>query len=216
MHCPHCSHKDSRVTDSRETESAIRRRRECLACQRRFTTYERVQTAPLMVSKRDGRREPFNREKMIAGLRLACAKRPVSPREIEHMVDEIEAEFQQVGSGEVRSDHLGTAVMDRLGNLDRVAYIRFASVHRDFQEIESFERAVRDLREGTQQLPLLDMPPQSSQPRRGRRRAAQTPASPRNGAGDGVEPPESNSPETDQSENEKASEVVGTTGGEKE
>ena len=214
MHCPYCSHKDSRVTDSRETESAIRRRRECLECQRRFTTYERVQTAPLMVSKRDGRREPFNREKMIAGLSLACAKRPVSPREIERMVDEVEAEFQQNGSGEVRSDHLGTAVMDRLSNLDRVAYIRFASVHRNFQEIESFEKAVRDLRDGTQQLPLLDMPPQAIQPRRGRPRTTRTATSPHNGAGEAVEPPESNS--TELSEDEKVSEVVGTMGAEKE
>ena len=148
MRCPYCSDRESKVTDSRETESAIRRRRECLECHRRFTTYERVQTAPLMVFKRDGRREQFNREKMIAGLRIACAKRPVAPRDIERMVDEIEAEFQQNGSGEVRSDQLGTAVMDRLSDLDRVAYIRFASVHRNFEEIESFEKAVRGLAGG--------------------------------------------------------------------
>ena len=159
MRCPYCSDRESKVTDSRTNDAGIRRRRECLNCQRRFTTHERVQTAPLMVFKRDGRREQFNREKMIAGLRLACAKRPVAPRDIERMVDEIEAEFQQNGSGEVRSGELGTAVMDRLSHLDRVAYIRFASVHRDFQEIESFEKAVRDLRDGEQQLPLLDMPP---------------------------------------------------------
>ena len=214
MHCPYCSHKDSRVTDSRETESAIRRRRECLECQRRFTTYERVQSASLMVSKRDGRREEFNREKMIAGLRLACAKRPVSPREIERMVDEIESEFQQSGSGEVTSDGLGTAVMDRLRDLDRVAYIRFASVHRNFQEIESFEKAVRDLRDGTQQLPLLDMPPAARPPRRGRRRADQTAPSPRNGAGEVADPAEGSTPE--ESEIGKLSEAVGTMGGEKE
>ena len=215
MHCPFCSHTDSRVTDSRETESAIRRRRECLECQRRFTTYERVQSAPLMVSKRDGRREPFNREKMIAGLRLACAKRPVAPRDIERMVDEIESEFQQNGNGEVRSDQLGTAVMDRLSSLDRVAYIRFASVHRDFQEIESFERAVRDLRDGTQQLPLLDMPPPPQQPRgRGRRRTARTAAPPRNSADEGPGQAEGDSPEEPQ--DNRVSEAVGTMGGEKE
>lgn len=214
MHCPFCSHTDSRVTDSRETESAIRRRRECLECQRRFTTYERVQSAPLMVSKRDGRREPFNREKMIAGLRLACAKRPVAPRDIERMVDEIESEFQQNGSGEVRSDQLGMAVMDRLSSLDRVAYIRFASVHRNFQEIESFERAVRDLRDGTQQLPLLDMPPpEAGQPRR-RRRAARTAAPPREGASSGGDAGREDS--TEIAEKEKLSEAVGTMGGEKE
>ena len=213
MHCPYCSHGDSRVTDSRETESAIRRRRECLECQRRFTTYERVQTAPLMVRKRDGRREQFNREKMISGLRLACAKRPVSPRDIERIVDEIEAEFQQSGSGEVTSDGLGTAVMDRLRDLDRVAYIRFASVHRDFQEIESFEKAVRDLRDGTQQLPLLDMPPPDRPRARGRRRAGQT-LPPRNGAADGADPTEGNSPE--EPVKEIVSEAVGTLGDDKE
>ena len=214
MHCPYCSHKDSRVTDSRETEAAIRRRRECLECQRRFTTYERVQTAPLMVFKRDGRREPFNREKMIVGLRIACAKRPVAPRDIERIADEIEAEFQQNGSGEVESSQLGTAVMDRLSNLDRVAYIRFASVHRNFEEIESFEKAVRDLREGNQ-LALLDMPPpEAGQPRRGRRRTTRTAQPPRNGAGDGAETPESNSPEPpEEAEKENFSEAVGTTGG---
>ena len=168
MRCPYCSDRGSKVTDSRTNDAGIRRRRECLNCQRRFTTHERVQSTPLMVSKRDGRREEFSREKMIAGLRLACAKRPVTARAIERIVDEIEAEFQQNGSGEVSSDVLGTAIMERLRDLDRVAYIRFASVHRNFQEIESFERAVRDLRDSEQQLPLLDMPPTRTS--RGRRR----------------------------------------------
>ena len=214
MHCPYCSHRDSRVTDSRETEAAIRRRRECLECQRRFTTYERVQTAPLMVSKRDGRREEFSREKMTSGLRLACAKRPVNARSIERLVDEVEAEFQQSGSGEVSSDALGTTVMDRLRELDWVAYIRFASVHRNFQEVESFERAVRDLRDGSQQLPLLDMPPPAGRPARGRRRAARVAPTGRNGT---VE--ESDSDDGALSEGnveEKLGEAVGTLGGEKE
>ncbi len=195
MHCPYCFHKNSRVTDSRETESAIRRRRECQECQHRFTTYERVQTAPLMVSKRDGRREGFRREKMIAGLRLACAKRPVAALEIERIVDEIEAEFQQSGSGEVASDELGTAVMDCLRNLDRVAYIRFASVHRDFQEIESFEKAVRDLLDNTQQLSLLDMPPPDRLKGRGRRKAGQPAPRRRNGAANATEPAGNYAPE---------------------
>ena len=217
MHCPYCSHTDSRVTDSRDTESAIRRRRECLECQRRFTTYERVQAASLTVAKRDGRREPFNREKMIAGLRRACAKRPVAPRDIERMVDEIEAEFQQNGSGEVRSEHLGTAVMDRLQHLDRVAYIRFASVHRNFQEIESFEKAVRDLREGNQLALLEDMPPKQARIR-GRRRGARTAAQPSNGSGDWTEPPQESSTEQteDEAENEEVSEAVRKTGGDEE
>ena len=225
MHCPYCSHKDSRVTDSRETEAAIRRRRECLQCQRRFTTYERVQTAPLMVSKRDGRREEFNRDKMISGLRLACAKRPVTARSIERMVDEIESEFQQNGSGEVSSHSLGTVIMDRLAELDRVAYIRFASVHRDFQEIESFEKAVRDLREGNQ-LALLDMPPATPPKSRGRRRGAGRTAAPSsNGAppdpveGD-AEEAETARPELvegiEENSSANLSEVAGVLGGEKE
>ncbi len=215
MHCPYCSHRDSRVTDSRETEAAIRRRRECLECQRRFTTYERVQTSPLMVSKRDGRREEFSRDKMISGLRLACAKRPVTARSIERMVDEIESEFQQNGSGEVSSDSLGTAIMDRLAELDRVAYIRFASVHRDFQEMESFEKAVRDLRDGTQQLPLLDMPPTTRPKPRGRRRGAGRAAAPlSNGASEDAEGTGAEGAEGGSSA--KLSEVVGVLGGEKE
>ena len=214
MHCPYCSHKDSRVTDSRETEAAIRRRRECLECRRRFTTYERVQTARLMVSKRDGRREEFNRDKMISGLRLACAKRPVTARSIEQMVDEIESEFQQNGSGEVSSDSLGTAVMDRLAELDRVAYIRFASVHRNFQEIESFENAVRDLRDGTQQLPLLDMPPTLSKPKGRRRGAGRTTA--RSGNGPSGEAAETGNAAAEDLANENLSEAVGVMGGEKE
>ena len=213
MRCPYCSDRSSKVTDSRTNDAGIRRRRECLNCQRRFTTHERVQSTPLMVSKRDGRREEFSREKMIAGLRLACAKRPVTARAIEWIVDDVEAEFQQNGSGEVSSDILGTAIMDRLRDLDRVAYIRFASVHRNFQEIESFERAVRDLRDGEQQLPLLDMPPPRS-PMRGRRRpvAATMPA--RNGsdeaaAGSGIS-------QSEEPEEEILDEAVGMLGGDKE
>ena len=211
MRCPYCSDRDSKVTDSRTNDAGIRRRRECLNCQRRFTTHERVQSTPLMVSKRDGRREEFRREKMVAGLRLACAKRPVTARAIERIVDEIEAEFQQNGSGEVSSDVLGTAIMDRLRDLDRVAYIRFASVHRNFQEIESFEKAVRDLRDGEQQLPLLDMPPARSS--RGRRRAVAVTAPVRNGSDDGDPDPENT--QFDEPEN-KQDEAVGMMGGEKE
>lgn len=168
MRCPYCSNKTSKVTDSRLNDVGIRRRRECLSCQRRFTTHERVQSLPLMVCKRDGRREEFSREKMISGLRKACAKRPVTARQIEQMVEDVEAEFQQNSGGEVSSDVLGTFIMDRLSGIDRVAYIRFASVHRNFEELESFERAVRDLREGNQ-LSLLDMPPDGRRTGRGRR-----------------------------------------------
>ena len=211
MRCPFCTGKDSKVTDSRTNDAGVRRRRECLECRRRFTTLERVQSAPLLVSKRDGRREEFSRDKMIAGLRLACAKRPVTAAAIERLVDDIETELQQRGGSEVTSDALGAAVMDRLRELDPVGYIRFASVYRQFQEIESFETAVRDLRDGNQQLPLLDnapAPPRSSA--RGRRRAASTSATPPagpDGAETGIDEPD---------ESEKLREAVGTMGSEKE
>ena len=214
MRCPYCSDANSKVTDSRVNDAGIRRRRECLNCERRFTTHERVQSVPLMVSKRDGRREEFRREKMIAGLRLACAKRPVTARTIEKLVDEIEAEFQQNGSGEVQSDVLGTAIMDRLRDLDRVAYIRYASVHRNFEEIESFEKAVRDLRDGTQQLPLLDMPPTPRPATRGRRRSTPAVVPAFNGR-ESVEVEDVDNL-SGPIEEERVSEAVGTTGGEKE
>ncbi len=211
MRCPYCSDRNSKVTDSRVNDVGIRRRRECLNCQRRFTTHERVQSVPLMVSKRDGRREEFSREKMISGLRKACAKRPVTAREIDQLVDEVEAEFQQNGSGEVSSDLLGTAIMDRLRDVDRVAYIRFASVHRNFEEIESFEKAVNDLREGNQ-LPLLDMPPPSRRPGRSRRRAPAATAANRNGNSGVVAEPR----QPEEAEEENQGEAVGKMGGEKE
>lgn len=167
MHCPFCGHPHSKVTDSRVVESGIRRRRECQSCERRFTTYERVQAAPLMVSKQDNRREEFNREKLISGIRKACTKRPVASRTIDKMVEDIEAELQHMGNMEVSTTVLGTMVMERLRKLDRVAYIRYASVYRAFQDIESFEEVVRDLRNDAQ-LPLLNMPP--ALPKKGRRR----------------------------------------------
>ena len=168
MHCPFCGHPHSKVTDSRVVENGIRRRRECQSCELRFTTYERVQAAPLMVSKQDNRREEFNREKLISGIRKACTKRPVASRTVEKMVEDIEAELQHLGNSEVSTTVLGTMVMERLRELDRVAYIRYASVYRAFQDIESFEEAVRDLRDDAQ-LPLLDMPP--ALPKKGRRRS---------------------------------------------
>jgi transcriptional repressor NrdR len=213
MRCPYCSDRNSKVTDSRVNDVGIRRRRECLNCQRRFTTHERVQTVPLMVSKRDGRREEFSRDKMISGLRKACAKRPVTASEIDLLVDEVEAEFQQNGSGEVSSDLLGTAIMDRLRDLDTVAYIRFASVHRNFQEMESFERAVRDLRDDNSQLPLLDMPPPSRRTAKGRRRGGAAAAN-RNGRPQGQS--EYEGVQVEEYPDENLSEAVGTLGGEKE
>ena len=146
MRCPYCGLSNSRVTDSRNVENGIRRRRECQDCDRRFTTYERIHATALMVTKRDNRREEFDREKLAAGVRKACAKRPVPAHTIEKMVEDIEGELQ--GPGEVAASAIGEAVMERLKSLDRVAYIRYASVYRDFQDIESFELAVKDLREG--------------------------------------------------------------------
>ena len=176
MHCPFCGNPHSKVTDSRVVDSGIRRRRECQSCELRFTTYERVQAASLMVSKQDNRREEFNREKLISGIRKACTKRPVASRTIDKMVDDIEAELQHLGHLEVSTTALGTMVMESLRNLDRVAYIRYASVYRAFQDIENFEEVVRDLREDAQ-LPLLDMPP--VQPKKGRRRGVESESEPR-------------------------------------
>ncbi len=169
MRCHACGHPNSRVTDSREVDNAIRRRRECRQCGVRFTTYERAYSAALMVAKQDSRREEFDREKLTAGIRKACAKRPIPSRVIEKMVEDIEAELLRLGQGEVASRNIGAMVMERLKYLDRVAYIRYASVYRDFQDIESFERAVKDLREDTQ-LSLPELGPVT--PRRQRRRSS--------------------------------------------
>ena len=177
MRCQFCGHPDSKVTDSREAESGTRRRRECLQCGRRFTTYERVQSTALMVAKRDNRREEFNREKLINGIRLACTKRPIASRTIEKTVEDIETALQNLGQGEVRADKIGEMVMDRLRGLDRVAYIRYASVYRDFQDIESFERAVKDLREDTQ-LSLPDIEPGPARQQRRRRARTMTEVKP--------------------------------------
>jgi len=170
MHCPYCTFSDSKVTDSRVVENGIRRRRECQRCGLRFTTYERIQATALMVSKHDGRREEFNREKLIVGIRKACTKRPISSRTIEKMVEDVEAELQHLGQVDVPTSILGSMVMERLMKLDRVAYIRFASIYQDFQQIESFEQAVQDLREENTQIPLMDVPP--GEPGRKRRRSS--------------------------------------------
>jgi len=172
MQCPYCNCPDSRVTDSRTVANGIRRRRECGRCGLRFTTYERVQSTALLIAKQDGRREEFNREKLTAGIVKACAKRPVSLREIEKLVEDIEADLQRLGHAEILSTILGQMVMKRLGRLDRVAYVRFASVYRDFQDIESFEQVVRDLRDNAEQLSLMEgaPPPPRGRGWRGRRR----------------------------------------------
>ena len=145
MNCPFCGHDESKVIDSRESPEGIRRRRECARCALRFTTYERVHTMPLLLAKRDGRREAFSSEKLERSLRLACAKRPLEISAISKMVVDVENELQKLAKAEVESRIVGEMVMDRLRNLDRVAYIRFASVYRDFQDIDTFAREVEAL-----------------------------------------------------------------------
>ena len=140
MRCPHCGHKEDKVVDSRATqeESAIRRRRECLKCGKRFTTYEYVETTPFTVVKHDGRREPYDRQKVLAGLKMACIKRPVSNERIEQMADEIENQLQATAEGEIDSKAVGELAMKQLHQVDEVAYVRFASVYRKFKEVKEF------------------------------------------------------------------------------
>ena len=150
MFCPFCNNDNSKVIDSRDSGDSIRRRRECLRCGLRFTTYERVQTRALLVAKRDGRREEFDREKLWASVKSACAKRPLPIGSIEKIIDEIETQLSNAGRAEIPSRSIGELVMERLRDLDRVAYIRFASVYRDFRDIESFKEEVEALLDPTQ------------------------------------------------------------------
>lgn len=140
MKCPFCFHGESKVLDSRSTEenASIRRRRECLDCGRRFTTYERLDEIPFMVVKKDGRREDFSRSKLLNGCLRACEKRPISSDEIESLVDRVEKELRQSCDREVSSDKVGEFVMKHLRELDQVAYVRFASVYREFKDIKCF------------------------------------------------------------------------------
>ena len=140
MKCPFCGHADSKVIDSRPTDEGerIRRRRECLTCEKRFTTYEVVETTPLMVIKRDGSREAFDRAKLLSGMLKSCEKRPVSLSTLETAVAEIEATLQNSLEREVPSTVIGEYAMDKLKNIDQVAYVRFASVYRQFKDINSF------------------------------------------------------------------------------
>lgn len=147
MHCPYCSKDESKVIDTRESEDAIRRRRECLKCGRRFTTYERVAQTSLMVIKQDGRREAFDRQKLLSGITRACAKRPVPMSAIEALVDDIELHLHTLGRSEVDSQRIGQMVMERLRALDDVAYVRFASVYRRFADLESLQLEIQRLRE---------------------------------------------------------------------
>ena len=145
MKCPFCGSSDSRVIDTREVGEGIRRRRECQACHERFTTYERVARVNLLVIKRDGRREPFDRDKLSEGIRIACAKRPIASERIEEVIDAIEAGLYRLGKAEVPSRVVGEMVMDRLRELDGVAYVRFASVYRSFADLQTLKREVDEM-----------------------------------------------------------------------
>ncbi len=140
MKCPFCNHMQDKVVDSRESKEgdAIRRRRECLACERRFTTYERIDEVPYMVVKKDGRREKFERQKVLSGLLKACEKRPVSMARLSELVNRVESRVFESPDREVTTTEIGEFLMDSLRELDKIAYVRFASVYRDFQDEEAF------------------------------------------------------------------------------
>jgi transcriptional repressor NrdR len=145
--CPYCGHEELKVVDSRDSDTgeAIRRRRECLSCQKRFTTYERVENIPFYVIKKDGRREDFNRQKMFDGLMTACEKRDVSPSTIEATIDEIESQLRATGKVEIPSREIGQLVMEHLRRIDDVAYVRFASVYREFRDLTEVKKEIDQL-----------------------------------------------------------------------
>ena len=147
MKCPFCSYEESKVIDSRPTDEGerIRRRRECLKCQKRFTTYEVIESLPVVVIKKDKSREVFNREKLFNGMLKACEKRPVSVSDIEHAIDDIETVLQNSLDREVTSEYIGERVMEKLKALDEVAYVRFASVYRQFKDISTFMEELNKL-----------------------------------------------------------------------
>jgi len=145
--CPFCAHKEDKVIDSRESKEGdvIRRRRESLKCERRFTTYERSDDIPFMVVKRDGRREKFERQKVLEGLLRACQKRPVGVAKLAEVVDAVESRLSENADREISTTEIGEMVMERLKVLDKIAYVRFASVYRDFQDVEAFFNELKDL-----------------------------------------------------------------------
>jgi transcriptional repressor NrdR len=147
MRCPYCGHPEDKVLESRPAGdgSAIRRRRECQGCSRRYTTFERIEMRPLMVVKKDGRRQPFDREKLLRSLSIACQKRPIPSELLQTIVDGIEQDFSDRPSGEASSQEIGERVIEALRRIDQVAYVRFASVYRDFQDIDQFKEVVEVL-----------------------------------------------------------------------
>jgi len=148
MKCPVCGYTESKVVDSRPTEEgvSIRRRRECLSCQNRFTTYETIETLPLLVIKKDNTREVFDKSKLLGGMLSACNKRPVTMDQLENIASEIEAELQNSLKREISSRQIGVLVMDKLKDLDEVAYVRFASVYREFKDLDSFMEELEKIR----------------------------------------------------------------------
>ena len=174
MKCPYCSQPESKVVDSRDSETgeAIRRRRECLTCHKRFTTYERVEAVPLWVVKKDGRREEFNRRKLLGGLVNASTKRDIAAAQLETIIDDIENALRSRNVTEVRSLEVGEMVMQHLRTLDEIAYVRFASVYRSFRDVEQMRATIEE---------VLSNPPGTRQPDAPRRR--------RRGADDGRELP---------------------------
>ena len=140
MKCPFCNHLHDKVVDSRESKEGdvVRRRRQCLACERRFTTYERSDEIPYMVIKKDGRREKFDRQKVLAGLLRACEKRPIPMGRLAELVDQVETHLSESADREIATTKIGEMLMERLRGLDKIAYVRFASVYRDFQDVEAF------------------------------------------------------------------------------
>jgi len=153
MICPFCGHREDKVIDSRESKEGdvIRRRRECLSCERRFTTYERSDEIPYMVIKKDGRREKFDRQKVLAGLLRACEKRPIGMTRLAEIVDEVETRLADTADRELSTTEIGEMLMERLKGLDKIAYVRFASVYRDFQDVEAFMAELKTL--GLQRRP---------------------------------------------------------------
>ena len=149
MKCPFCSHLEDKVVDSRESKEGevIRRRRECLSCGKRFTSYERIDQIPHLVVKKDGRRERFDREKVMSGLLKACEKRPVSMKSLDAVVDRVEAMMHESPDREVSADRIGEFLMDQLRDLDKVAFVRFASVYRDFKDVDQFMATLKGLLE---------------------------------------------------------------------
>ena len=147
MKCPFCGHEEDKVVDSRSAQEgrAVRRRRECLKCNERFTTYEYIENVILTVIKSDNRREPFDREKLLKGIKLACNKRPISDKKIESIVNEIEARLQERSKSEVTSKHIGELIMEQLREIDEIAYVRFASVYRKFQDKTEFLEELKKL-----------------------------------------------------------------------